>query len=131
MAEQESGELGRALDDFARAGSALISSSLALIEVSRMLRRRLEGHDPRAITLSVEAALAGVMMHPMDAQTIDVARRLGPATLRSLDATHLASATLVGADVICAYDQRLLAAAAELGFRTVSPGSDGLSEGSA
>jgi len=53
---------------------------------------------------------------------IDIAQRLGPATIRSLDAIHLASASLLGADLVCAYDERMLAAAEELGFRTSSPG---------
>jgi hypothetical protein len=44
--------------------------------------------------------------------------------LRSLDAIHLATATLVNADLVCAYDQRLLLAASELGLRTISPGVD-------
>jgi len=54
---------------------------------------------------------------------VGVARRLGPSSLRSLDAIHLATASIMAADVVIAYDGRLLRAAEELGFRTLSPGA--------
>ena len=53
---------------------------------------------------------------------VSLARRIGPITLRSLDAIHLATATLIDADLVIAYDERLLLAAEELGFATASPG---------
>ncbi len=68
--------------------------------------------------------MSGIEEFPISEQVIDIAQRMSPASIRSLDAIHLASATLLGADLVCAYDQRLLGAAEELGFRTVSPGLD-------
>lgn len=65
--------------------------------------------------------MAGIAECPITEQVSDIARRLGPSTLRSLDAIHLATAALLSADLVCAYDQRMLTAASELGFRTVSP----------
>jgi hypothetical protein len=53
---------------------------------------------------------------------VDFAQRLGPVTLRSLDAIHLASATPLGVDLICGSNQRLLIAAEKYCFRTLSPG---------
>jgi hypothetical protein len=72
----------------------------------------------------IETALAGVAQIDISEPVIALARRLFPTSIRSLDAIHLASATLLDADVIVAYDQRLLTAASELGFRTLSPGSN-------
>ena len=66
--------------------------------------------------------MTGIYQFAITDQVIDIAQRLGPVTLRSLDAIHLASATLLGVDLICGYDQRLLVAAEEYGFRTLSPG---------
>jgi len=47
-----------------------------------------------------------------------------PATLRSLDALHLASALSLGADLsgIVVYDGRLLEAATAAGIPTATPG---------
>jgi predicted nucleic acid-binding protein len=53
------------------------------------------------------------------------AAHLEPPTLRSLDAIHLATALRLG-DALAAfvsYDERLLAAAAQLGLPTASPGT--------
>jgi predicted nucleic acid-binding protein len=100
----------------------LFSSSLAWVEVSRTIRTRLAAEAPRRIIDLIEIALSGIEEFPVSEQVIDMAQRLGPASIRSLDAIHLASASLLGVDLVCAYDQRLLGAAEELGFRTASPG---------
>jgi predicted nucleic acid-binding protein len=46
-----------------------------------------------------------------------------PLELRSLDAIHLATASLLGADLgeIVTYDERMAAAAQSMGFRVSSP----------
>lgn len=82
---------------------------------------RADQESPVEIVALIDNALAGITESPVSGPVADIARRLGPSTLRSLDAIHLATATLVGADVVCAYDQRMLTAAAEFGFRTISP----------
>lgn len=69
----------------------------------------------------IEDALAGVATSPVTDQVIDLARRYGPTSVRTLDALHLATATLVGADVVLSYDQLMLRAASELGFAVLSP----------
>lgn len=104
------------------AGAEFSSSSLAWVEVSRTIRVRLEAEAPRRIIDLIEIALSGIEEFPISEQVVDIAQRLGPTSIRSLDAIHLASASLLGADLVCAYDQRLLGAAEELGFRTLSPG---------
>jgi predicted nucleic acid-binding protein len=101
----------------------LLSSSLAWIEVTRTVRSRLDDEPPKEVIQLIENAVAGIDECPITGPVSEIAHRLGPSTLRSLDAVHLATATLVGADLVCAYDARLLTSASELGFRTISPGS--------
>jgi uncharacterized protein len=54
---------------------------------------------------------------------LDAAAVLRPSELRSLDAIHLATALALGSDLahIVTYDERMLAAAHELGLRTAAP----------
>lgn len=120
--EPESDAFESMLEKVAGEGAILLSSMLAWIEVSRAVRSRLDYEAPAEVAELVEAALSGIVKSHISEQVESIARRIGPAGIRSLDAIHLATATLVGADVICAYDKRLLTAANELGFRTVAPG---------
>lgn len=120
--EPEAEALDDSVDRFVEQGAALLASSLAWVEVSRAIRQRLEAEAPRRIIDLIEVALSGVEEFPISEQVIDIAQRMSPASIRSLDAIHLASASLLGADLVCAYDERMLAAAEELGFRTASPG---------
>lgn len=62
---------------------------------------------------------------PIDAQVIDHAASLPPASLRSLDAIHLATALSLGEDlgILIAYDERLVSAARESGLPVATPGS--------
>jgi len=122
LAETESRQLVETLEGFVRDGDRLFSSTLAWIESTRTIRSRLDTSPPGEVVELVSVALSGVIEYFVTEQVADVARRIGPSSLRSLDAIHLATATLVGADHVCAYDQRLLLSAQELGFRTISPG---------
>lgn len=122
--EAESDALESEIQLFVDSGSDLLSSALAWVEVTRSLRSRLDVESPKVIAALIDETLVGIVGSPISPEVIDIARRLGPLTLRSLDAIHLATATLVGADLVCAYDKRLLASASELGFRTISPGAD-------
>lgn len=119
--EPESSALIDTLDQWVMEQSVLYSSTLAWIEVTRTVRSRLDQEPPTEVVQSMENAVAGITECRITEPVADIARRIGPSTLRSLDAIHLATATLIGADLVCAYDQRMLTAAAELGFRTVSP----------
>jgi len=122
--ERESAELIDALDRHQHEGDALLSSSLAWVEVTRVLRSRLDLEPPTEVAQLIDVALSGILEAPITEQVISIARRLGPSTLRCLDAIHLAAATLLTADVISAFGKRLLIAASELGFRMASPGPD-------
>ena len=58
----------------------------------------------------------------MSAEVVALARRLAPPVLGTLGAIHLAPAVLIDADVLVAYDQRLLEATATHGISISSPG---------
>lgn len=121
VVEPESLALRRALTEFSAADDVIISSTLAWVETSRSIRSRMDDADPVEVAELIETAMSGILECPITEQVIGIARRLGPSTLRSLDAIHLATASLLDARVICGYDDRMLRAAHELGFRTVSP----------
>lgn len=121
--EQYSTELIATVRAFGQAGDQMVTSLLTTIEVSRVIRSRLESVPPAVVVEAIETALSGVTECDITDQVIGIARRLGPSTLRSLDAIHLATATQFDVDLVVGYDVRLLAAASELGFRTLAPGT--------
>jgi uncharacterized protein len=72
----------------------------------------------------VDELLSSCMLVGVSAQLLRSARRLSCASVRTLDAIHLASALRVEADELLAYDRRLLAAAGEQGLPTATPTPD-------
>ena len=121
FAKAESRALISTLRDFQQADTALVTSSLAWVEISRAIRAYANTEIDVEVDKLVEVSLSGVLEKPITSEVIALARRLNPAVLRSLDAIHLATALLVDADVILAYDLRLIEAAAEHKIRTLSP----------
>lgn len=121
--EHESFSLIEVIDQWIRGGSTLVSSTLAWIELTRTIRAGRDDEPPQEVVRLIENAVAGIDESPMTETVADIARRIGPSSLRSLDAIHLSTATLIGADLVCAYDRRLLTSAQQLGFRTISPGA--------
>lgn len=121
FAEAESVPLEEVLQQHAEAADALVSSSLAWVEVSRALRRRLDGDDPDAVNEAGEDAVAGIAERPITADVISLARRVGPGMLRSLDAIHLATAILIDADILITYDDRLADATIASGMPVARP----------
>jgi uncharacterized protein len=61
------------------------------------------------------------MLVSVSTQLLRAAHKLASASVRTLDAIHLASALRTEADELLAYDHRLLAAATEQGLATTSP----------
>jgi uncharacterized protein len=121
IAEPESPAVQRTLRTYVDEQAALISSSLAWVEVARALRRAsavVPDLQPDRLT---DLALSGVLEKPIGAEVVALARRVSPLVMRSLDAIHLATAMLIDADVIVSYDERLIAAAAVHGLNTTSP----------
>lgn len=122
FAEGESTALKASLSLHAQEGVALASSALAWIEVSRAVRAYANNNSAIDVDEPVGAALSGILEKPISPEVVALARRLRAPVMRSLDAIHLASALLLDADLLIAYDQRLLAAARHHGITVSSPG---------
>jgi len=118
FAESESEALKASLRSHVAQGAALVSSSLAWVEVARALRAGTSGADIDDLS---DRALSGILERPIGAEVVALARRLQPAVLRSLDAIHLASAILLDVDLVIAYDQRLAEAARHHGIKVSTP----------
>lgn len=112
--ESESNALRR----FLREHPTRVSSALARVEVVRAVRT--QGPDAQQRALDV---LGRVRLLRLDDEVLTAAGRLAPDVLRSLDAIHLASATLFGNELsgIVTYDLRMAEAARLVGIRTFAP----------
>ena len=93
------------------------SSQLLTTEAYRAAARL--GVNPDVI----DELLDGLSLVLPSASTFDVAGRLAPAELRSLDAIHLAAASELGPDLegVVTYDQRVIAGAQAAGFPVIRP----------
>lgn len=120
--EPETVSLRTRLAELASGANELVMSALGWVEVSRTLRRRLaiDGYEYPGDAES--DALTGVAGYPVSYEVIAVARRIGGESLRSLDAIHCATATLVGATSLISYDRRMLESAQSIGISVESPG---------
>ena len=96
------------------------TSVVGLLEVRRAADRR-PGVSPER----VDAVLSRVTAIALDPGVVKLAGGIGPPSLRTLDAIHLASAVVLAEelDAIVTYDVRLAEAAAARGLPTASPGS--------
>jgi predicted nucleic acid-binding protein len=121
VAEAESETLEHMLERHVEADDALVSSTLAWIEISRALRARLDGEGHEAVTAAIEDALAGIAERAITPDVVSLARRIEPNVLRSLDAIHLASAVLLDVDAVLTYDERLAMAARHNGLAVAAP----------
>lgn len=96
-----------------------VTSALARVEVVRAVA----AGGPTAMA-HARRVLARMDQVALDVQLLDAAADLGAAVaLRSLDAIHLASARLLGADLraVITYDQRMVVAAHSVGLEAVAP----------
>ncbi len=102
-----------------RVGVPTVTSELAKVEVLRACRRI----DATSIA-DARTLLGHLDLVPLGGAVVELAGDLESPLLRSLDALHLASALLLGADLssFVTYDHRLLAAAAQAGLETHQPG---------
>jgi predicted nucleic acid-binding protein len=110
--EKESGPLREALTD-----ASLWSSTLLDVEAHRSARRLGVAADDVATALDKVALLAPT------ASTFASARDIGPTTLRTLDALHLATALELGSELeaVVTYDDRLAAGCASVSLAVLSP----------
>lgn len=95
-----------------------VSSALLGVEAMRACARHGDGYLQDA-----RAWLLDVALLPLDDVLLDAAASVGPSTLRSLDALHLATAISVRGDIgaFFTYDQRLAEAAERHGLPVVAP----------
>jgi predicted nucleic acid-binding protein len=112
--EAESETLHRYLREWPLRVSAALLLTEALRATSRQPAARLE---------QTQGLLQRMLMIEVDRSLFRQAGLLGPSTMRSLDALHLAAAMSLGPDlgVLVTYDERMLAAAGLFGLPVASP----------
>ncbi len=98
----------------------VVSSALARAEVLRAMGRV---RASRSEMRRAEAVLGAIALLRIDDIVLDQAIAIGPVTLRSLDAIHLASALILGdaLTAIVTYDARLASAAGVFGVDVLMP----------
>lgn len=101
-------------------GKRWIGSDLLRTEVRRVVSR---AGSARA-SQRAEALLREIDLISVSPDLFDAAGSLEPASLRSLDAIHLAAALSLGDDLagVVAYDKALTEAARAVGVAVVAPG---------
>lgn len=120
VAEPETPELRTWLTEQGDQGEYAATSGLGRVELMRVVARYGEpGQAERARYL-----LDGLDILPLTEPVITLAETIGPATLRSLDAIHLAAAAQIKRELtaVVTYDHRLLDGCREVGLPTASPG---------
>ena len=107
-----------ALRRYLRRKPALVSSALARTEVLRAL---LPSGD--AAVARGRAVLQRIDLVRVNDRILNAAGVLHPSELRSLEAIHLATAQELGDELsaLVTYDDRMVTAAKQLGYRIVQP----------
>jgi predicted nucleic acid-binding protein len=115
--ESESDALRAELDSY----DARVTNRLATVEVARALLRR--GAASAALLDAVAEAFTGLAIMELDGAIAEPAGRIGPPTLRSLDAIHLVSALSLREELeaLVTYDTRLADAARAAGLTVLAP----------
>ena len=95
-----------------------VSCDMARTELFRAVRRAAPDRLLRA-----RAVLDAITVLTLTTATFELAARLDPVTLRSLDAVHLAAALTLGDDLesLVTYDDRLAEAARSNGVAAIAP----------
>jgi uncharacterized protein len=122
IAEPETPELRNWLTAQIDQGDSAATSALGKVELMRTVARYgATGQAERARYL-----LDGLDILPLTEPVMTLAESIGPATLRSLDAIHLAAAAHFEQELtaVVTYDHRLLSGCRDIGLTTASPGSE-------
>ncbi|MGH3957992.1 type II toxin-antitoxin system VapC family toxin [Mycobacterium sp.] len=120
IAEPETPELQTWLTAQNGQGEYAATSAIGRVELMRAVARYGEpGQAERARYL-----LDGLDILPLTEPGIALAETIGPATLRSLDAIHLAAAAQIKRELTAfvTYDHRLLHGCRDVGLTSASPG---------
>jgi predicted nucleic acid-binding protein len=117
LVEADSVEFIRQLSDLKRGGDFLLSSKLAIVEVTRGVDRHLP-HEAAQEDLdeAVAKVLEDVDLIAIDDFTFEVAGEIPGRHLGALDAIHVATALIMRADLVVTRDQRMIEACAEVGL---------------
>ncbi len=96
----------------------LVAADLVRTELMRAVRRHVPERMPEA-----RQVLDSLFLMAIRTSAFEAAGRLGPATMRSLDALHLSVALELGDDLdgIVTYDDRMAEAARALGIPVLAP----------
>lgn len=115
--EDETAALAEWLD--LRNEEPAVTSELGRVEVLRAARRVGD-----LVLAEARAVVGDLDLVPLDRAVQDVACDISDPLLRSLDALHIASALLLGAELttFVAYDRRLTDAAQTAGLAVAAPG---------
>ena len=99
-------------------GHILLASELVRTELRRAVARTAP-----ELSTAADALVGALRLVRLDAELLDAAGRLAPPVLRTMDAIHLQSALLLGADLdaFVTYDARQAAAARDAGLTVVAP----------
>ena len=108
----------RALQRYLGQRPKLSSSSLLRSELVRAVYRL----DPRQLGRA-RRVLSHFDTRDIDSEILDRAGEIAPRSLRTLDAIHIATATLLGPDLaaLVTYDRRMIEAAHLYGLPVASP----------
>ena len=120
IAEPETPELRNWLTSQIDQGDSAATSALGRVELMRTVARYGDiSQADRARHL-----LDGLDILPLTEPMMSLAESIGPATLRSLDAIHLAAAAYFDQELTAfvTYDHRLLNGCRDIGLTTASPG---------
>jgi len=123
--EAETNDLRVFLEQLDALGTIFLTSVLSQVEVARALRRAAELGRIAAERRdeSYRTIMHGIGLIDASSEIIAEAQLIGGDLLRSLDAIHLATARLSGADLVVTYDERLLQACHAAGVMTGQPGA--------
>ena len=107
-----------ALSHFLRRRRALVSSALSRVEVERACIGL-----GREVLERCRDVLGRLELVRINERVLDIAASLLPAELRSVDAIHLATASLFETSLanVVTYDARMAASARGLGWRVATP----------
>ena len=111
-----------ALRAWLRNRSPLLTSRISTVEVARAIGRN-EAGSVAAGRAAAREVFTSVALTELDAGIANRAAELGPATLRALDAIHLATVLALGGELAAfvTYDGRLADAARAAGLEVVAP----------
>jgi uncharacterized protein len=98
-------------------GDHLLSSRLALVEVTRGVDRKLSPEAPQEdLDEAVAMVLEDVDLIAIDDFTLQVAGEIPGRHLGALDAIHVATALIMRADLVVTRDQRMIEACTKVGL---------------